>query len=128
MERHMHRLEESQRKTLQAIQKDLHQGGTRLGDTEQAIDTLTDCTDSTQLLLQVHSTMIQNLIYHVDDIENCAHRNNVRIRWLPETIFHAQLPIVLQSICASLLQIPPDGAPVLLDRAHRALGPRKDAS
>ncbi|XP_073473806.1 vomeronasal type-2 receptor 116-like [Aquarana catesbeiana] len=66
---------------------------------------------------------IQQLMYHQDDQENRARRNNIRIRGLPESVETTDLAPAVIAIFNNLLHKDKD-APLELDRVHRALGPK----
>lgn len=67
---------------------------------------------------------LQDLLYHIDDIENRNRRNNIKFRVLPETVESGQLNNTLQNLFSSLLA-GSIKALILLDRAYRAMDPRR---
>lgn len=74
-------------------------------------------------ILHDHAMQLQDLLYHIDDIENRNRRNNIKFRVLPETVEPGQLHNTLQNLFSSLLA-GSIKALILLDRAHRAMDPR----
>lgn len=59
---------------------------------------------------------------HLKDIEDQSRRNNFRLRGIPEDTDMENLGEVVKGIFRTVLEDP--NANIVLDRAHRALGPR----
>lgn len=57
MEKYVARMEESNKQAIHKMQKDLHQIGNRMQDTEQAVETLSDRLDAQQTALHEHSAL-----------------------------------------------------------------------
>lgn len=64
--------------------------------------------------------MLRNMQRHVEHLDNRGHRNNIRIRGLPESEGPEELHDTLQTLFNNLLGDPPN-KPIEMDCAHRAL-------
>lgn len=63
-----------------------------------------------------------NALLSIDDLENRSHRNNIRVRGLPEATRQDQLAPTIMGILNQYLGRDP-AAELLLDRVHRTTGP-----
>lgn len=123
-EHYVSRMEKSYRKEIAELKRDL---GTRMEDVENTTDGMCNTLQSHEEILNTHTNILQQLMYHQDDIENRSRRNNIRIRGIPETIDHNDLHGAVTAIFNQILQQPKD-TPIELDRVHRTSGPRSSDS
>lgn len=71
--------------------------------------------------------MLRDMQHHLEDLDNRNRRNNIRVRGLPESSRPEDLRSVLQTIFNNLLGVPAS-THIEMDRAHRALKPKDQAS
>lgn len=114
------RMERSYRQEMSELRRDFTN---RIEEVEHNIEENTSTLHAHDTILHEHTLQIQQLMYHQDDQENRARRNNIRIRGLPESVETKDLAPAVIAMFNELLQKDKD-APLELDRIHRALGPK----
>lgn len=119
-ETYVQRLERSYKQEITELRKDVT---SRLEEVEHEVEENTSTLQAHEAILHDHTLQIQQLIYHQDDQENRARRNNIRIRGLPESVENTDLSPAVIAIFNDLLHKEKE-APIELDRVHRALGPK----
>lgn len=87
-ENYVSRIEKSYRQEITDIKKDF---GICMKDVENTAEGICNTLQSHEETLNSHTVMLQQLIYHQDDIENRNRQNNIRIRGIPETVEHKDL-------------------------------------
>lgn len=86
----------------------------------QSVQTLqTSQSELTDQIIQLH--LLQ------DDLKNRSHRQNIRLRGLPESVPNSELRSSVVNVFNRYLDRPPDSE-IIIDRVHRTLGPRSDTS
>lgn len=112
-------VEEAVQRSLQAIQVSLEKQAQQISETETRINSLEEgVLEAHTQAAQVDRT-IQSLLDKVDDLENQARRNNLRIIGLPEAYNQADIMRICTRGIPEALGLP---SPTPVERAHR-LGP-----
>lgn len=69
-----------------------------------------------------HSAHLITMNRQIEDLDNRGHRNNIRMRGVPESVGRDEIKPALQSVFNSLLERPEE-LPIEFERAQRALRP-----
>lgn len=112
-------VEEAVSKSIQAIQVSLESQACRLSETESRINSLEEDVLEVQAQGSQAENSVKYLLDKLDDLENRARRNNLRIIWIPESYNHTDLMRLCTKVIPEALGIL---TPTPVDRAHR-LGP-----
>ncbi|XP_029443595.1 uncharacterized protein LOC115083739 [Rhinatrema bivittatum] len=120
--------------SMAEIKEDLAAVGRRVDETETRIDGHGDAINSLIARQDISATGIEALQAKVEDLENRSRRNNLRIRGVPEDPEFADVAGTAALICKDILLQGGEGtsdhegthSAVQFERAHRALGPRRD--
>ncbi|KAM9330149.1 uncharacterized protein PAF06_009885 [Gastrophryne carolinensis] len=101
---------------------DIRDLGDRTNTLEERVDEIVTVLESSESAAGAVRDEVTLLQQKLEDLENRSRRENVRIRGLPE--FMEDIPSTVTALLQELLpSIPVDR--LELDRAHRALGPRR---
>lgn len=110
---------------IEQLRRDLAAQTQSLKEMEERISGLEDDTSQSQGKVQMLENKLQNVLDKMDDLENRARRNNLRIIGLPETY----KPSALTAICSELI---PKALGInrscIVERAHRLGAPYKEGS
>uniref|UniRef100_H3AWL7 L1 transposable element RRM domain-containing protein n=1 Tax=Latimeria chalumnae TaxID=7897 RepID=H3AWL7_LATCH len=98
----------------------------RLNEVEQRTDTLEEELEKEKQHTAALDSKIAALAQRLDDQENRARRNNLRILGFPEHIEKGKPIQFLQDALPKLLGLA-DGTQLEMERAHRTLAPRPEA-
>uniref|UniRef100_A0A8C5PME2 Uncharacterized protein n=1 Tax=Leptobrachium leishanense TaxID=445787 RepID=A0A8C5PME2_9ANUR len=121
MEALMRRMETAWESRWEHMSQDVLHLGSRIQGLEDSKDQHDDRVLALEQQVSAHSKYFTQLRRDLDDVDNRGRRNNLRIRGLPESQGPTEdIPALLRSLINPLLQRPLD-APLLFDRAHRAL-------
>ncbi|KAM5194348.1 uncharacterized protein ACMZJ9_022866 [Mantella aurantiaca] len=116
-------VEDNHRKEMLALKQDVSKVGSRVQNLEESMTKL----DATILQLTQSSTLqisyISQLQLQIDDQEDRERCNNLRLRGIPEATTNNDLEETVLAFFNRLLG-PSSSSPIVLDRVHRALGPR----
>lgn len=103
-EHYVSRIEQTYRQEIMELKKDL---GVCMEDIEGNTEGICNTLQSHEETPNSHTVMLQQFMYHQDDIENCNRWNNIGIRGIPETIEHKDfVGAVIFNHYASNLRIP----------------------
>uniref|UniRef100_A0A8C5WIJ7 Uncharacterized protein n=1 Tax=Leptobrachium leishanense TaxID=445787 RepID=A0A8C5WIJ7_9ANUR len=117
----MQRMETAWESRWEHMSQDVLHLGSRVQGLEDSKDQTENRVLALELQVSAHSKYFTLLRRDLDDVDNRGRRNNLRIRGLPEPQGPLEdIPTLLSSLFNPLLQRPLD-APLLFDRAHRAL-------
>lgn len=114
-EHYVSHIDQTYRQEITGLKRDI---GIRMEDIESTTEGICNTLQSHEETLNSHTVLLQQLMYHQDDIENRNRRNNIRIRGIPETIEHKDLTKAVTVIFNQLLQQPKD-THIELNRVHR---------
>lgn len=117
------KIEAAHRKELKAVKADAQATSTRLTAGETSLSTLGHRVTTLEHSQWAHSEALVIQQLHLEDIEDRSHRNNFRLRGLPEATAAEDLADTAIAIFRSIAGVElPDR--VQLDRINRALGPK----
>lgn len=109
---------------IAAVRQDLRQVSDRVESLESEHDLTRRHISQLQAHVSSQEALLQDTRLHLEDLDNRGRRNNIRIRGLPEVEGVEDLQTTLESIFNRLLDAPTANK-ILMDRAHRALRPKK---
>ncbi|KAM9313358.1 RNA-binding protein FXR2 [Gastrophryne carolinensis] len=123
LESFIHRVESTFKKDISDLQQSVGGLDARVDSLERSRATTAQRLETLERDLAQQKAVAQMTVLHLDDLENRSRRNNIRIRGLPEATGPDQLRPTITGIFNELLCRPPD-TEIVIDRVHRALGPR----
>lgn len=114
---------------LQEVRGDLAGLGSRLEEVETQFEEHVGQCALVEQRLDSLSQLQEEVWQKVEDLENRSRRANLRIRGLPEQEGSVNYLLLAEEFCAAVLQraeVAMDSVCLRVERAHRALGPRRD--
>lgn len=115
-------VEEAHACDIQEIRAELQTITERVDTGETSISALAQWVDSLEHSQESQATTAVELQLRLEDLEDRSHRNNLRLRGLPEATGAEDLEATVMAIFQQVLGAPPPS--LELDRVHRSLGPR----
>lgn len=109
---------------IAAVRQDLRHVSERVDSLETEHDLTRRYISQLQTHVSSQEALLQDTQLHIEDLDNRGRRNNIRVRGLPEAEGAEDLQTTLESIFNKLLNDSATGK-ILMDRAHRALRPKK---
>lgn len=106
------------------VRQDLKQVSERVEALEGEHDTTRKYVSQLKTHIASQDKMLQETRLHLEDLDNRGRRNNIRVRGLQESDTSENLTDILESIFNGLLDVPSENR-IPMDRAHRALRPKK---
>uniref|UniRef100_A0A8C5M0Z8 Uncharacterized protein n=1 Tax=Leptobrachium leishanense TaxID=445787 RepID=A0A8C5M0Z8_9ANUR len=117
----MQRMEAAWESRWEHVTQEVLHLGSRIQGLEDTKDQNEDRVLALEQQVSAHSKYFTLLRRDLDDVDNRGRRNNLRIRGFPEPQGPSEdIPALLRTLFNPLLQRPLE-APLLFDRAHRAL-------
>lgn len=115
------RLEETHRREIQEVKGVVSTLTDGVASGEVSMTSLETRVSELERARDQHRDTAVSLEMHLEDIEDRSHRNNLRLRGIPEASEAKNVSEAVRVIFWTVLDDPE--ADVVLDKAHRALGP-----
>lgn len=116
------RLEETHRRDIQEVHGEVSTLSERVSTGEVSVSSLENRVSALERSWDFHRDTAETFQLHLEEIEDRSCRNNLRLRSILEVAEAENIGDTVPEIFRAVLADPE--ADVILDRAHRALGPR----
>lgn len=115
------------RAEIDTVRQDLKQMAERVDALEKEHDSMRWYLSQLQMNVTFQAKLLHYTCLHLEDIDNWGWRNYIRVRGLPKATWKDSLWVLLEPIFKQILEEP---LPYLvkLDRAHRAVCPKRPSS